>query len=361
MKLDFNFDGKTLLKKWWQQVKSNFQTVQDEYNALEDNLSEEINRRVNLGNDLTDKITKETSDRKTADRSLEGKISTETSDRKKADNSLEIKISNEVNSRQEADNELSGRIEYEKMERQADNEENKSRFFEKADKTELYGREKNITHKITHSLKKSDFIININQGNGNGTVTINSLPVQTKIFRDGRAYIQTAPISASFSAEKGEEGEKWINLLYDSDNGTLGLEVTEQPESGNVAKMNVTYMKAEVAEIYAGIIRFDGLNTLDALKTNNRDSFVGAINELVSGKVGANDIVNGKDASYRVTDLLKWVAGGLEKSKSVNYQGLDYIISDVYEMFNALCSYGFQEPIEVVKTVAELKKQAENK
>ena len=128
-----------------------------------------------------------------------------------------------------------------------------------------------------------------------------------------------------FSAEKGEEGEKWINLLYDSDNGTLGLEVTEQPESGNVAKMNVTYMKAEVAEIYAGIIRFDGLNTLDALKTNNRDSFVGAINELVSGKVGANDIVNGKDASYRVTDLLKWVAGGLEKSNSVNYPGLDYI------------------------------------
>lgn len=184
MKLDFNFDGKTLLKKWWQQVKSNFQTVQDEYNALEDNLSEEINQRVNIGNDLTEKITKETSDRK------------------KADNSLEIKISNEVNSRQEADDELSGRIEYEKMERQADNEENKSRFFEKADKTELYGREKNITHKITHSLKKSDFIININAGNGNGTVTINSLPVQTKIFRDGRAYIQTAPISASFSAEK---------------------------------------------------------------------------------------------------------------------------------------------------------------
>ena len=35
MKLDFNFDGKTLLKKWWQQVKSNFQTVQDEYNRTE--------------------------------------------------------------------------------------------------------------------------------------------------------------------------------------------------------------------------------------------------------------------------------------------------------------------------------------
>lgn len=291
MKLDFNFDGKTLLKKWWQQVKSNFQTVQDEYNALEDNLSEEINRRVNLGNDLTDKITKETSDRKTADRSLEGKISTETSDRKKADNSLEIKISNEVNSRQEADNELSGRIEYEKMERQADNEENKSRFFEKADKTELYGREKNITHKITHSLKKSDFIININAGNGNGTVTINSLPVQTKIFRDGRAYIQTAPISASFSAEKGEEGEKYINLLYSTETGKLDLEVTEQPEPGNFAKMDVTYMKATISEMYARRMYFDGLNTLTSLATKNKNSFLEAINELVASDTSINNSI----------------------------------------------------------------------
>lgn len=64
-----------------------FSDGEDEYNALEDNLSEEINQRVNLGNDLTDKITKETSDRKTADSSIEGKISTEIVDRKKADSS----------------------------------------------------------------------------------------------------------------------------------------------------------------------------------------------------------------------------------------------------------------------------------
>ena len=68
-------------------------------------------------------------------------------------------------------------------------------------------------------------------------------------------------------------------------------------------------------------------------------------------------------ARYRINgcNVDKWVAEGLEKSNSVNYPGLDYIISDVYEMYNALCSYGFQEPIEVVKTVAELKNQAENK
>ena len=39
-----------------------------------------------------------------------------------------------------------------------------------------------------------------------------------------------------------------------------------------------------------------------------RRAIIEDINELVSGKVGVNDIVNGKDASYRVTDLLKWVA-----------------------------------------------------
>ena len=39
-----------------------------------------------------------------------------------------------------------------------------------------------------------------------------------------------------------------------------------------------------------------------------RQAIIEDINELASGKVGVNDIVNGKDASYRVTDLLKWVA-----------------------------------------------------
>lgn len=376
MKLNFNFDGKTFLSKWWKIVRDNFTAIQTDHNTLSDKLDTEITQRTNADVGLSDQITAEKKARESADSSLSSRINNEVTIRQAADNELQRNISGEATDRENADNTLQGNIDAEAKNRRIGDSELREQILTeqtnrtnaddilnggKADKTDLYGKETDVVHKITHSLKKSDFIININAGNGNGTVTINSLPVQTKIFRDGRAYIQTAPISASFSAEKGEEGEKWINLLYDCDNGTLGLEVTEQPESGNVAKMNVTYMKAEVAEIYAGIIKFDGLNTLDALKTNNRDSFVGAINELVSGKVGTNDIVNGKDASYRVTDLLKWVAGGLEKSNSVNYPGLDYIISDVYEMYNALCSYGFQEPIEVVKTVAELKNQAENK
>ena len=93
----------------------------------------------------------------------------------------------------------------------------------------------------------------------------------------------------------------------------------------------------------------------------NQRAIIEDINELENSKVGSNDRVTGKEMNYSVTELLKWVAEGVEKSNSVNYPGFDYIISDVYEMYNALCSYGFQEPIEVVKTVAELKKQAENK
>ncbi len=94
---------------------------------------------------------------------------------------------------------------------------------------------------------------------------------------------------------------------------------------------------------------------------SERQAIIEDINELENSKVGSNDRVTGKEMNYSVTELLKWVAEGVEKSNSVNYPGFDYIISDVYEMYNALCSYGFQEPIEVVKTVAELKKQAENK
>ena len=89
-------------------------------------------------------------------------------------------------------------------------------------------------------------------------------------------------ISASFSAEKGEEGEKWVNLLYDQYTGKLGLEVTEQPEAGNVAKIAVTYMKAEVAEMYAGQLKFDGIKDLRALKTDNKNSFLEAVNEIAT-------------------------------------------------------------------------------
>ena len=51
------------------------------------------------------------------------------------------------------------------------------------------------------------------------------------------------------------------------------MEVTEQPEPGNFAKMDVTYMKATISEMYARRMYFDGLNTLTSLATKNKNSF----------------------------------------------------------------------------------------
>lgn len=317
MKLNFNFSGKTLLKDWWPIVKENFKTIETDHNTLSDKLDTEITQRTNADVGLADKITAETKARESADSSLSSRINNEVTIRQAADNELQRNISGEATDRENADNTLQGNIDAEAKNRRVGDSELREQILTeqtnrtnaddilnggKADKTDLYGKETDVVHKITHSLKKSDFIININQGNGNGTITINSLAVQTKIFLDGNAAIQTESISASFSAEKGEEGEKWVNLLYDQYTGKLGLEVTEQPEAGNVAKIAVTYMKAEVAEMYAGQLKFDGIKDLRALKTDNKNSFLEAVNEIATKLT--TEISDREDAEHSLTEKI---------------------------------------------------------
>ena len=317
MKLNFNFSGKTLLKDWWKIVRDNFTAIQTDHNTLSDKLDTEITQRTNADVGLADKITAETKARESADSSLSSRINNEVTIRQAADNELQRNISGEATDRENADNTLQGNIDAEAKNRRVGDSELREQILTeqtnrtnaddilnggKADKTDLYGKETDVVHKITHSLKKSDFIININQGNGNGTITINSLAVQTKIFLDGNAAIQTEPISASFSAEKGEEGEKWVNLLYDQYTGKLGLEVTEQPEAGNVAKIAVTYMKAEVAEMYAGQLKFDGIKDLRALKTDNKNSFLEAVNEIATKLT--TEISDREDAEHSLTEKI---------------------------------------------------------
>jgi len=317
MKLNFNFDGKTFLSKWWKIVRDNFTAIQTDHNTLSDKLDTEITQRTNADVGLANQITAEKTARESADSSLSSRINNEVTIRQAADNELQRNISGEATDRENADNTLQGNIDAEAKNRRVGDSELREQILTeqtnrtnaddilnggKADKTDLYGKETDVVHKITHSLKKSDFIININQGNGNGTITINSLAVQTKIFLDGNAAIQTEPISASFSAEKGEEGEKWVNLLYDQYTGKLGLEVTEQPEAGNVAKIAVTYMKAEVAEMYAGQLKFDGIKDLRALKTDNKNSFLEAVNEIATKLT--TEISDREDAEHSLTEKI---------------------------------------------------------
>nr|DAT81970.1 MAG TPA: Pectate lyase [Caudoviricetes sp.] len=281
MKLNFNFSGKTLLKDWWKTVRDNFTTIQTDHNTLSDKLDTEITQRTNADVGLSDQITAEKKARESTDNTLQGNIDAEAKNRRVGDSELREQILTEQTNRTNADDILNG---------------------EKADKTDLYGKETDVVHTITHSLEKSDLSIDINTSYGDGTITINSLAVQTKIFLDGNSAIQTEPISASFSAEKGEEGEKWVNLLYDQYTGKLGLEVTEQPEAGNVAKIAVTYMKAEVAEMYAGQLKFDGIKDLRALKTDNKNSFLAAVNEIATKLT--TEISDREDVEYSLTEKI---------------------------------------------------------
>ena len=198
-------------------------------------------------------------------------------------------VQDETQERQNNDSSLNTLISTETSERKSDVQSINETLSSKADKTTLYGTGIS-THTITHSLKKADLIISINTSYGNGCVTIDGETVKNKILMDGLT-IQSESISATFSAEKGEEGEKYINLLYSTETGKLDLEVTEQPEPGNFAKMDVTYMKATISEMYARRMYFDGLNTLTSLATKNKNSFLEAINELVASDTSINNSI----------------------------------------------------------------------
>lgn len=198
-------------------------------------------------------------------------------------------VQDETQERQNNDSSLNSLISTETSERKSDVQSINETLSSKADKTTLYGTGIS-THTITHSLEKSDLVISINTSYGNGYVTIDGETVKNKILMDGLT-IQSESISATFSAEKGEEGEKYINLLYSTETGKLDLEVTEQPEPGNFAKMDVTYMKATISEMYARRMYFDGLNTLTSLATKNKNSFLEAINELVASDTSINNSI----------------------------------------------------------------------
>lgn len=198
-------------------------------------------------------------------------------------------VQDETQERQNNDSSLNTLISTETSERKSDVQSINETLSSKADKTTLYGTGIS-THTITHSLEKADLIISINTSYGNGYVTIDGETVKNKILMDGLT-IQSESISATFSAEKGEEGEKYINLLYSTETGKLDLEVTEQPEPGNFAKMDVTYMKATISEMYARRMYFDGLNTLTSLATKNKNSFLEAINELVASDTSINNSI----------------------------------------------------------------------
>lgn len=278
MKLNFNFSGKTLLKDWWKIVRDNFTAIQTDHNTLSDKLDTEITQRTNADVGLADKITAETKARESADSSLSSRISNEVTIRQAADNELQRNIDSEITERQTADS-------------------------KKADKTELYGTDETTKHTVTYSLTAADMAVSIDAGHSTGTVTVAGNTVKSKILLDGYS-IQAADLSATFGCGKGEDGDKYICIYYSPETGTLTMTVEDvetSPEEGTVALMTVGYNTATVTTMYNRAQTFTGINNLNGLKTDNKNSFLEAVNEIatkltteISDREGAEHSLNEK-------------------------------------------------------------------
>ena len=278
MKLNFNFDGKTFLSKWWKIVRDNFTAIQPDHNTLSDKLDTEITQRTNADVGLADKITAETKARESADSSLSSRISNEVTIRQAADNELQRNIDSEITERQTADS-------------------------KKADKTELYGTDETTKHTVTYSLTAADMAVSIDAGHSTGTVTVAGNTVKSKILLDGYS-IQAADLSAMFGCGKGEDGDKYICIYYSPETGTLTMTVEDvetSPEEGTIALMTVGYNTATVTTMYNRAQTFTGINNLNGLKTNNKNSFLEAVNEIstkltteISDREGAEHSLNEK-------------------------------------------------------------------
>ena len=278
MKLNFNFSGKTLLKDWWKIVRDNFTAIQTDHNTLSNKLDTEITQRTNADVGLADKITAETKARESADSSLSSRINNEVTIRQAADNELQRNIDSEITERQTADS-------------------------KKADKTELYGTDETTKHTVTYSLTAADMAVSIDAGHSTGTVTVSGNTVKSKILLDGYS-IQAADLSATFGCGKGEDGDKYICIYYSPETGTLTMTVEDvetSPEEGTIALMTVGYNTATVTTMYNRAQTFTGINNLNGLKTNNKNSFLAAVNEIstkltteISDREGAEHSLNEK-------------------------------------------------------------------
>ena len=279
MKLNLNFYGKTLLPQWWPIVKENFKTIETDHNTLSDKLDTEITQRTNADVGLADKIAAETKARESADSSLSSRINNEVTIRQAADNELQRNIDSEITERQTADS-------------------------KKADKTELYGTDETTKHTVTYSLTAADMAVSIDAGHSTGTVTVAGNAVKSKILLDGYS-IQAADLSAMFSCGKGEDGDKYICIYYSPETGTLTMTVEDvetSPEEGTIALMTVGYNTATVTTMYNRAQTFTGINNLNGLKTNNKNSFLEAVNEIATKLT--TEISDREDVEYSLTEKI---------------------------------------------------------
>ena len=312
MKLNFNFDGKTFLSKWWKIVRDNFTAIQTDHNTLSDKLDTEITQRTNADVGLADKITAETKARESADSSLSSRINNEVTIRQAADNELQRNIDSEITERQTADTNISNSVKAEESARKSADKELKARIDEINANTEttiLFGDKKQHTVKFVAPSKPTLYFDGQQEYDGE-SMTVD-ITLKDAFYIDGKQIAGTfsepcinVPIdgiyivvrydfikntcsisSNSTSVPSAISGDVWTFTLYHIHEINLEMKIDSESPTGEryeFVSATVDYVienENATGDSYFITNTYERVRTLADLATVNKNSFIDAVNE----------------------------------------------------------------------------------
>ncbi len=285
--LDFSlYKGTTRLKRWWKEVLAHFKQLQEAHNALEDTveaesekLSTEITQRTNADMALSDRINTEKNSRESGYSELRGHIAAEASNRTAGDDRLQ----NQIDTMRQQDNahDLYG-----------DDVTNEFKvvlppeipvpFFSGGQ--EFYGER--MTIEIPDNVQ-----VYVNNKPLPFTWDCRSQSLDTDkenyvVFvydtetGDGNIYIRETPVETEYN------GKTFIFRLYHYNNFDFEFKVDPNSPTGDryeFSRCRSEYMSPNAdttGATYTVLQEFLARRTLDDLKTDNKNSFLDAVNEI---------------------------------------------------------------------------------
>ena len=312
MKLNFNFDGKTFLSKWWKIVRDNFTAIQTDHNTLSNKLDTEITQRTNADVGLANQITAEKTARESADSSLSSWINNEATIRQAADNELHRNIDSEITERQTADTNISNSVKAEESARKSADKELKARIDEINANTEttiLFGDKKQHTVKFVAPSKPTLYFDGQQEYEGD-SMTVD-ITLKDAFYIDGKQiagtfseqcinvpidgiYIvvrydfikNTCSISpSSTSVPSAISGDVWTFTLYHIHEINLEMKIDSESPTGEryeFVSATVDYVienENTTGDSYFITNTYERVRTLADLATVNKNSFIDAVNE----------------------------------------------------------------------------------
>lgn len=312
MKLNFNFDGKTFLSKWWKIVRDNFTAIQTEHNTLSNKLDTEITQRTNADVGLANQITAEKTARESADSSLSSRINNEVTIRQAADNELQRNIDSEITERQTADTNISNSVKAEESARKSADKELKARIDEINANTEttiLFGDKKQHTVKFVAPSKPTLYFDGQQEYDGE-SMTVD-ITLKDAFYIDGKQIAGTfselcinVPIdgiyivvrydfikntcsisSNSTSVPSAISGNVWTFTLYHIHEINLEMKIDSESPTGEryeFVSATVDYVienENATGDSYFITNTYERVRTLADLATVNKNSFIDAVNE----------------------------------------------------------------------------------